>query len=162
VILPLRTRVSGRLKRFGAEFDGAISIKTREMTMERFLGKYSPYLYALLRIVAGLMFALHGSQKLFGIPGARPPAPLASLAGVAGVIEVVAGLMIAIGLLAGYAAFIASGEMAVAFFKAHFSLAAPLPIVNQGELAVLYCFLFLYLASHGSGSWSVDRLRHRA
>jgi putative oxidoreductase len=127
--------------------------------MERFLGKYSPYIYALLRIVAGLMFAMHGSQKLFGVPGTRPPAPLASLAGVAGVIEFVAGLLIAIGLFGGYAAFIASGQMAVAFFYAHFSTAAPLPIVNQGELAVLYCFLFFYMASHGSGTWSVDSLR---
>lgn len=129
--------------------------------MERFLGKYSPYLYALLRIVAGLMFAMHGAQKIFAVPGNRPAVPLASLAGVAGIIELVAGLMIAIGLLAGYAAFIASGQMAVAFFKAHFSVENPLPIVNQGELAVLYCFLFLYMASHGSGVWSVDSLRRR-
>ena len=128
--------------------------------MERFLGKYSPYIYALLRIVAGLMFAMHGSQKIFGAPGTRPPAPLASLAGVAGIIELVAGLMIAIGLFGGYAAFIASGQMAVAFFKAHFSTAAPLPITNGGELAVLYCFVFFYMASHGSGTWSVDSLRH--
>jgi putative oxidoreductase len=129
--------------------------------MERFLGKYSPYIYALLRIVTGLMFAMHGSQKLFAVPGGRPAVPLASLAGVAGIIEIVTGLMIAIGLLAGYAAFIASGQMAVAFFKAHFSAAAPLPIQNQGELAVLYCFLFLYLASQGSGIWSVDSLTRR-
>ena len=127
--------------------------------MERFLGKYSAYLYALLRIVSGLMFAMHGSQKLFGIPGNQPPVPLASLAGVAGVIELVAGLMIAIGLLAGYAAFIASGQMAVAFFYAHFSIDSPLPILNRGEMAVLYCFLFLYMASYGSGTWSVDSLR---
>jgi putative oxidoreductase len=110
--------------------------------MERFLGKYSPYLYALLRIVAGLMFAMHGSQKLFGIPGNRPAVPWASFIGVAGIIELVAGLMIALGLLAGYAAFIASGQMAVAFFKQHFQAAAPLPILNGGELAVLYCFVF--------------------
>jgi len=128
--------------------------------MERFLGKYSPYLYALLRIVSGLMFAMHGSQKLFGIPGNRPPVDVALLK-VAGVIELVAGLMIALGLLAGYAAFIASGQMAAAFFKQHFQAQAPLPIQNGGELAVLYCFLFLYIASQGSGTWSLDQLLHR-
>jgi putative oxidoreductase len=125
--------------------------------MERFLGKYSPYLYAVLRIVAGLMFAMHGTQKLFGWPGGRPPVPVASQAGVAGIIEFVCGLLIAIGLLTGYAAFIASGEMAVAFFMAHFPR-HPLPIVNQGELAVLYCFLFLYIAAQGPGPWSIDAL----
>ena len=129
--------------------------------MERFLGKYSPYLYALLRIIAGLMFAMHGSQKLFGTPGTRPPVAWASFVGFAGIIELVAGLMIAFGLLAGYAAFVASGQMAVAFFKQHFQAQAILPILNGGELAVLYCFVFLYIASHGSGTWSVDRLLHR-
>jgi len=129
--------------------------------MERFLGKYSPYVYALLRIMSGLMFAMHGSQKLFGIPGNRPPMDLPPLLKVAGVIELVGGLMTALGLLAGYAAFIASGQMAVAFFKQHFKTEAPLPILNQGELAVLYCFLFLYIASQGSGTWSLDKLIHR-
>lgn len=128
--------------------------------MERFLGKFSPYLYAILRIVAGLMFAMHGSQKLFGYPGGDDPVPLASMMGVAGVIELVGGIMIALGFLASVAAFIASGEMAVAFFMAH----APQgwnPLVNQGEVAVLYCFLFLYIAARGSGIWSVDSLMNR-
>ncbi|HEY9729791.1 MAG TPA: DoxX family protein [Chroococcales cyanobacterium] len=80
--------------------------------MDKFLGRYSPYIYAILRIVAGLMFAMHGSQKLFGIPGNKPPLPVTSLLGVGGAIELITGLMIALGLLAGYAAFIASGEMA--------------------------------------------------
>ncbi|HVG18176.1 MAG TPA: DoxX family protein [Blastocatellia bacterium] len=129
--------------------------------MERFLGKYSPYIYALLRIVAGLMFAMHGAQKLFGWPGDRPPVPVASLIGAAGIIELVCGLMIALGFLTGYAAFIASGEMAVAFFMSHFPR-HPLPIINQGEPAVLYCFLFLYIAARGSGPWGVDALMGRA
>ena len=131
-------------------------------TMERFLGKYSPYLYALLRIIAGFMFAMHGSQKLFGMPGNKPSQPWASFIGFAGIIEFVAGLMIALGLLAGYAAFVASGQMAVAFFKQHFQVQAIWPILNGGELAVLYCFVFLYIASVGSGTWSVDRLLHRS
>ena len=128
--------------------------------MDKFLGRYSPYIYAMLRIVAGLMFAMHGSQKLFGIPGNKPPLPLASLLGVGGAIELITGLMIALGLLAGYAAFIASGEMAVAYFMTHASQGF-LPIVNHGELAVLYCFLFLYIAARGSGVWSLDALLER-
>jgi putative oxidoreductase len=123
--------------------------------MERFLGKYSAYFYAILRIISGLMFAMHGSQKLFGIPGNTPPVDV-PLMQVAGVIELVGGLMIALGLLAGYAAFITSGMMAVAFFKQHFQTDNPLPIINRGELAVLYCFFFLYVAAHGGGPYSLD------
>lgn len=126
--------------------------------MESFLGKYSPYLYAVLRIVAGLLFAMHGTQKLFGWPGDNPPVELASMMGVAGIIELVGGVLIMIGFLTSWAAFVASGEMAVAYFMAH----APqggLPIQNGGELSVLYCFLFLYIASRGAGVWSVDGTR---
>ena len=129
--------------------------------MDRFLGKYSPYIYAILRIFAGLMFAMHGSQKLFGIPGNKPPVSLASLMGFGGVIELVCGLMIALGLLASYAAFLASGEMAVAYFMLHFPHGF-FPIVNQGDLAVLYCFIFLYIAARGSGVWSIDALTRTA
>ncbi|MBC3540143.1 DoxX family protein [Rufibacter sediminis] len=126
--------------------------------MDRVLGRYAPQLYALLRIVAGLMFAMHGTQKLFGWPGDKDPMPLAGLMGVAGIIELVAGLLIAFGLFTGWAAFIASGLMAVAYFMAHAGQGA-LPILNQGELAVLYCFLFLYIAAQGSGIWSIDGAR---
>ncbi len=120
----------------------------------------SPYLYALLRIVAGLMFAMHGSQKLFGTPGDKDPVELASLMGVAGIVELVGGIMIAIGLFASVAAFIASGQMAAAFFMAHVPQGWN-PLLNGGELALLYCFLFLYIASVGAGIWSVDALMHR-
>lgn len=126
--------------------------------MDRYIGNYAPHLYAILRIVAGLMFAMHGSQKLFGFPGGQDTVELASLMGLAGIIELVGGLMIAFGFFAGYAAFIASGEMAVAFFMAH----APQgwnPLLNDGETAVLYCFLFLYMAARGSGIWSIDAAR---
>ncbi|HKS40004.1 MAG TPA: DoxX family protein [Blastocatellia bacterium] len=126
--------------------------------MQRFLGKYSDYFYALLRIVAGLLFAMHGSQKLSGWPGNKPTVQIASQMGIAGVIELVCGLMIALGLLTSFAAFLASGEMAVAYFMMH-APQAPWPILNQGELAVLYCFLFLYIASRGSGRLSVDSVR---
>ncbi len=128
--------------------------------MERFLGTYAPYLYALLRIVAGLMFAMHGSQKLFGIPGGKDPVALFSMMGLAGVVELVGGLLIALGLFASIAAFIASGQMAAAYFMAHAPQAA-LPLLNGGETALLYCFLFLYIAARGSGVWSLDSLRTR-
>ena len=127
--------------------------------MERFLGKYSPYFYAIVRIIAGLMFAMHGSQKLLGWPVAGPP-HLTGLLQAAGVIELVCGLLITCGLFASYAAFVASGEMAVAYFKQH----APhgtFPIMNGGELAVLNCFLFLYIASQGSGKWSLEGIFKR-
>jgi putative oxidoreductase len=122
--------------------------------MERYLSRFTPQLFAILRIIAGLMFAMHGSQKLFGWPGGKGPADMPIMK-LAGGIELVGGVLIAIGFLAGWAAFLASGLMAVAYFKAH----APdgfWPILNRGELAVLYCFLFLYIAAHGAGAWSVD------
>ena len=86
--------------------------------------------------------------------------PLASLMGFAGLVELIGGLLIAFGLLTSYAAFIASGEMAVAYFKAHAPQGA-LPLLNRGELAVLYCFLFLYIASQGAGGWSLDAMMGR-
>jgi putative oxidoreductase len=125
--------------------------------MTPILTRYSPHTYALLRIFAGVMFMMHGTQKLFAWPGGKM-APLASLRGVGGVIETFGGLAIAIGLYASVAAFIASGMMAVAYFLSHAS-GGFFPIVNRGELAVLYCFLFLYVAAAGSGIWSVDQLR---
>ena len=124
--------------------------------MERWLGRFSEIAYALLRVIAGLMFAMHGTQKLFNFPaGGQGPVQIASLPGVAGIIEVVGGLLIAVGFLTSFAAFICSGEMAVAYFMVH----APngfWPVVNQGELAALYCFVFLYMATRGGGLYSVD------
>jgi putative oxidoreductase len=120
------------------------------------VGRFSAEIYALLRIVAGLLFAMHGTQKLFGWPGGGNPVQLASLMGLAGIIELVAGLMIALGLFTGIAAFIASGQMAFAYFMRH-APEGPFPILNRGELAVIYCFLFLYMAAVGSGVWSIDR-----
>ncbi len=124
--------------------------------MKRWLGKYSEWIYAIMRVVVGLRCACHGAQKLFGLLGGEQQLsnPM-MLAG--GVIEFGGGLLVALGLWAGYAAFIASGEMAVGYFMVH----APggfFPIVNKGELAVLYAFVFLYIASRGSGILSVDAL----
>ena len=122
--------------------------------MERVLGRFSPQLYALMRIVVGLLFACHGAQKLFGLFGG-PHMPLASQLGLAGVIEFVGGLLITIGFLTGTVAFVASGEMAYAYFTQH-SPHGLVPIQNGGELAVLYCFVFLYIASRGAGIWGLD------
>jgi putative oxidoreductase len=125
------------------------------------LGRYEPQVYAIVRFVTGLLFAGHGAQKLLGFPaGGHGTVAIASLPGVAGIIELVGGLMIALGFFAGVAAFLASGEMAVAYFMAHASKGMN-PYVNQGELAVLYCFLWLYVSAHGSGIWSLDAALRR-
>jgi len=127
------------------------------------MSKYAPYLYVLLRVVAGLLFACRGAQKLFGVfggigglPGTSMP-PF-SLMGLAGGIELVGGLLIALGVLTSLVAFIASGEMAFAYFMQHFPRGF-WPIQNGGELAVLYCFLFLYIAANGVGMWGAWRSR---
>lgn len=124
--------------------------------MERWLGKHSDILYALMRVVVGLLFACHGAQKLFGVLGGQSQLSNPLLLS-AGIIELAGGLLVAVGLWAGYAAFIASGQMAVAYFMAHAS-GGFCPIVNKGELAVLYCFIFLYVACRGSGRLSLDAL----
>jgi putative oxidoreductase len=122
----------------------------------RFLGKYAETLFGIMRIVVGFLYLCHGGQKLFGWFGAdRATEPLMV---VAGVIEFGGGLLIAIGLFASFAAFIASGEMAAAYFMAH-APHGPLPIVNHGELPAVYSFVFLYIAAHGAGALSVDRMR---
>jgi putative oxidoreductase len=126
--------------------------------MERWLGRFSPYIYALLRMVAGFLFLQHGLQKLFGYPGTQPPVDVMTQAGLAGIIEMIGGALIAIGLFTSPVAFIASGEMAVAYFQMH----APRdfwPMMNGGELAAFYCFVFLYFAAVGSGKLSVDSMR---
>jgi putative oxidoreductase len=124
--------------------------------MERWLERYAEALYAVMRVVVGLLFACHGAQKLFGVLGGQSQLANPKLF-AAGIIECVGGGLVALGLWAGYAAFIASGEMAVAYFTTH-ALGGFWPIVNKGELAVLYCFVFLFIASRGSGRLSVDAL----
>jgi len=126
--------------------------------MQKLLGRFSPLFYALLRLAAGLVFAQHGAQKMFGVLGAKTAVPLMSQLGVAGIIEFVGGILIALGLFTTPVAFVASGEMAWAYFQQH----APhglWPIQNGGEPAVLYCFIFLYIASVGSGKISLDAIR---
>lgn len=122
--------------------------------MDRWLGRHAERAYALLRIVAGLLFACHGAQKLFGALGGTAMTSNPMML-VGGIIEFGGGLLIAIGLFTSWAAFLASGEMAVAYFMVH-AKGGFWPIINKGELAVAYCFLFLYIAARGSGPYSVD------
>jgi putative oxidoreductase len=122
-----------------------------------------PRLLSLLRIVAAFLFIAHGTQKLFGVPAAEPRDPVAlfSLLGIAGILETFGGLLLVVGLFTRPVAFLLAGEMAVAYFLRH-APQAFWPLLNRGELAVLYCFLYLYLAAVGGGPWSLDRLRRRA
>ncbi len=126
--------------------------------MHKWLGKYSELFYALMRVIVGLLFACHGTQKLFGLfggmDGQGATATIFSLMGLAGIIELAGGLLVAVGLFASWAAFVAAGEMAVAYFLVH-AHGGFWPIVNKGELAVAYCFVFLYIASRGAGKWSL-------
>ena len=126
------------------------------------LKRFADPVYCLMRLIVGLMFACHGAQKILGwfaAPG-KPPMQLDTLGTIGGWIELVGGLLLAIGLLTPVAAFVASGMMAVAFFKAHFNATGNgwVPLVNRGELAVVYCWLFLFIVFYGPGRWSVDAL----
>lgn len=132
--------------------------------------RYAPVTYALFRIVFGYLFLIFGLQKMFGLFGGQQAA-LASLQGAAGIIETVCGLLIMLGLFARPAAFLASGEMAVAYFYIHVVViglgaqgpgmpqALLVPPMNMGERSVMFCFAFLYIASRGAGIWSVDSTR---
>jgi len=124
--------------------------------MQSFLGKFETPIFTALRIVAGFMFSLHGAQKLFGFLGDKAPAGN-MLMMTAGIIEFFGGILIALGLFTTFVAFLASGQMAVAYFKAH-APSSIWPTVNHGELAALYCFLWLFVAAHGAGPYSLDAI----
>ena len=125
------------------------------------LSRWQPQLLAILRIVAGLLFLEHGLSKFFGFPVPFPMHPLPPLFMAAGAIELVGGLLIAIGLFTRLAAFIASGEMAVGYWMQHVPSGGLWPLANKGEGAVLYCFIFLYLAAAGAGAWGIDSAREK-
>ncbi|ACM19516.1 membrane protein, DoxD family, putative [Geotalea daltonii FRC-32] len=128
--------------------------------MRWFMSSYSSHCYALMRIVAGFLFLWHGAQKLFAIPSPMPPGVPSFITYVAGPIELFCGILVMIGLFTHWAAFIASGQMAFAYWIGH-GTKALLPLQNEGELAALYCFIFLFIAAQGGGIWSVDAARQR-
>jgi putative oxidoreductase len=125
----------------------------------------APYMHSVLRIVSALLFMHFGTMKLFAFPVGMPPsggtAPLMSQVGLAGVLEVFGGALIALGLFTRPVAFILSGEMAVAYFQGHFPQSF-WPVVNMGTPAILYCFIWLYYSAAGAGPWSLDARRGRS
>jgi putative oxidoreductase len=125
-----------------------------------FMKAFTAQTYALMRIMAGFLFLCHGMQKLFALPIPPPPLPTFIIY-IAGPIELVGGLLVCLGLFTRWAAFLCSGQMAVAYWMMH-GTKALFPIANGGELAVLYCFVFLFISSQGSGIWSADAARRAA
>jgi putative oxidoreductase len=126
--------------------------------MKRFLAPYTGIAYSLMRVVFALLYLTHGLRWLFGVFGGRP-IPLNNLLLCAGVIETVGGTLMLLGLFTSCAAFVASGEMAFAYFIAHVPRGGFIPIINGGEITVALCFGFLFIATHGSGPISLDALR---
>jgi putative oxidoreductase len=133
----------------------------QEVTFMKGLEKFSNHAYALMRIVAGFMFAFHGAQKIFGLFSTFQPA-VGSQMWIGGIIELLGGLAIMLGFQTRIAAFLCSGEMAVAYFQFHLNLKSIIvsqlfPTINGGELAVLYCFVFLFIACRGGVKWCLDK-----
>ncbi len=126
--------------------------------MNWFLSRYADYTYALMRMVTGFLFFWHGSQKLLGFPPSPHPNTPAFILYIAGPIELIGGALVLLGWYTRSAAFICSGMCAFAYWLAH-GTKALLPIQNGGELAALYCFVFLFIAARGAGAWGVDRSR---
>ncbi len=129
--------------------------------LDSFYATWTPRLLSVLRFIIGFLFIAHGTQKLFNAPASeRGAAPLFSFMGLTGALEFVGGLLILLGLFTRPTAFVLSGMMAVAYFMAH-APAGFLPLVNKGELAVIFCFVFLFLSVAGGGAWSLDKLLGR-
>lgn len=124
------------------------------------LSRFQPVLLSVLRIASAYMFMLHGTAKLFALPHVEmfDGLQLMSIYGLAGVLEVIGGLLLLLGLFTRPAAFVLSGQMAVAYFMAHAAKAPLLPLMNGGEAAALFCFIFLYIASAGGGAWALDNM----
>jgi putative oxidoreductase len=130
------------------------------MKTKMFISRYETQIYAILRIVAGFLLLWHGSQKLFGYPPSGHEIP-SYIFFIAGPIEFFGGLLIMTGLWARWVAFICSGEMAYAYWTVH-ATHAVLPLVNFGEMAVIYCFLFLFISARGSGIFSIDHILEKS
>ena len=130
------------------------------MDKDELLTVWAPRVLSILRIVAALLFFEHGTQKLLGFPPIESPPAVMSMSWIAGLLELVGGALLILGLFTRPVAFILSGEMAFAYWIAH----APrsfFPVLNGGDAAILYCFVFLYMVFAGGGAWSIDRMRRR-
>ena len=130
------------------------------MTIDRLETVWAPRVLSILRIVAALLFFEHGTTKLLGFPPSDHSPEVLSLSWIAGALELVGGAFLIVGLFTRPVAFILSGEMAFAYWMAH-APRSPFPLLNGGDSAILYCFVFLYLAFAGGGPWSLDALRRR-
>jgi len=151
---PTRTASSGTKLCLGNNINNNL---TEGKSMFSKLDRFTDHTYASLRIVAGFLFIFHGTQKLLGFPSAAPEGIPPFIIYIAGPIELVGGALIMLGLFTRQAAFLCSGLMAAAYFMAH-ATQALYPILNQGELAIMFCFSFLYIACTGSGIWSIDKM----
>ena len=125
------------------------------MNFEKLFSPWRPYALSILRIVTALLFLEHGTMKLLGFPPSQMHPPLFSLVGVAGLMELIGGVLLIAGLFTRPVAFLLSGQMAVAYFMAH-APQSVFPIINRGEAAILFCFVFLYFVFAGGGAWSLD------
>lgn len=130
------------------------------MTVSDRFAQWAPQILSITRILAGIMFASHGAQKVLGAFGGVPPGAPGWIIWTAGPLELAGGILLALGLFTRVTAFVCSGLMAVAYFYGH-ARQGFWPKVNQGEMAVLYCWLFLYLSARGPGAWALDNLRRR-
>jgi putative oxidoreductase len=128
--------------------------------MEEFCAKWQPQFLSVLRIMAGLLFLEHGTSKYLGFPHVEKVPEALSMSGVGGMLELVGGALIALGLFTRPVAFLLAGEMAIAYFYAH-APRAFFPVLNAGDAAILFCFVFLYLFFAGPGPWSVDAMMKR-
>jgi putative oxidoreductase len=128
--------------------------------MEEFCAKWQPQLLSVLRIMAGLLFLEHGTSKYLGFPHVDKVPEALSMSGVGGMLELVGGALIALGLFTRPVAFLLAGEMAIAYFYAH-APRAFFPVLNAGDAAILFCFVFLYLFFAGPGPWSIDAMMKR-
>ena len=153
-----RVQQETRIKVAQSDYYGARGYP--QTAQRRDIGRYAPHVLSIVRIVVALLFLEHGLSRLFGFPSPLPTPQLFTLYWFAGAIEIVGGVLLLFGQFTRTAAFIMSGEMAVAYFLSH----APLgfyPIINRGDAAILYCFVFLYIAVAGPGPWSLDAVLKR-
>lgn len=130
------------------------------MDLRAVTAQWSPRMLSVLRIVSALIFMAHGTQKILGFPASSMNPPVLSLFGAAGLLELIGGALLLIGLFSRPVAFLLSGQMAFAYFIAH-APKSPFPALNGGDAAILYCFVFLYIAFAGPGPWSLDAQRGR-